>query len=116
MEKMVAMRARVAPRVFQNDDLSDATVARAGDRAGEDDDACKDRKCCQKLNDVSDLEQHLTYCLKRSCDVNDGDRWKVLVENATQLCGGRRVAMDTAVPDNWETCKRGMGKTNSARE
>ena len=70
---------------LEHDDLADASIACAGDGAGQDDDAGEDAERGQELDDVGDLEQDLADGLKRGGDVDDGDGGKVLVEGAAQL-------------------------------
>src|SRR5580658_2694876 len=92
-------RASGAERL-QHDDLANAPIPCSRNSARKNNDARKSTEASEKLNDVADLQQHLSHSLYSSCDVDHRNRRIVLIQNATQLARRGGIAMEATVPGN----------------
>src|SRR5581483_7432924 len=100
-------RARRA-ECLQHDNLADAAITRACDCARENHDSGKGAEAGQKLDYVADLQQHLPHRFYRGGNIDHGDRWIVLIEDAAKLACCRGITMQPAIPCDREPPQRGL--------
>ena len=116
MEKMVAMRARVAPSVLSTTTSRMRRYLVPAMLTGEDDDAGEDGERGEKLDDVDDLDDDGADGLERLGDVDDGDGGVGVVECALEL--GDLVGSTWTPPYQMtgRPARAAGGRMNSARE